>query len=212
MFEESKAGAIGELEKADIDVGTYDMSLSRRTVAHGSCVRSADELSVKSRHWVVVGRHHPTTVRCSVRSQVSRRWETRRRRARRDPLGLEAAERLAMAIPVLGRSILAIGLEQIAVTGLRSSGACRSGLGAQIGEAGEVRGSGVRSTARALFGFEQTVGVDFSLERRPKRLPGGLGCLARVVGRVESVCTDPPAKGPTGPFCLVHLQMHPVLP
>jgi hypothetical protein len=29
---------------------------------------------------------------------------------------------------------------------------------------------------------------------------------------VESVCTDPAAKGPTGPLCLVHLQMHPVLP
>jgi hypothetical protein len=29
------------------------------------------------------------------------------------------------------------------------------------------------------------------------------------VGRVESVCADPAAKGPTGPFCLVHLQMRP---
>jgi hypothetical protein len=27
------------------------------------------------------------------------------------------------------------------------------------------------------------------------------------VGRVESVCTDPSAKGQTGPFCLVHLRM-----
>jgi hypothetical protein len=25
------------------------------------------------------------------------------------------------------------------------------------------------------------------------------------------VCTDPAAKGPTGPFCLVHLQMLPVV-
>jgi hypothetical protein len=29
------------------------------------------------------------------------------------------------------------------------------------------------------------------------------------VGGVESVCTDPAAKGPTGPFCLVHLRMLP---
>jgi hypothetical protein len=67
----------------------------------------------------------------------------------------------------------------------------------------------MRRTSSALFRFEQTVGVDISLERRPERLPGGLGRLARVVGRVESVCTDPSAKGPTGPFCLVHLQMLP---
>ena len=65
--------------------------------------------------------------------------------------------------------------------------------------------SGMRRTPSALFGFEQTVGIDLSLERRPERLPGGPGRLARVVGRVESVCTDPAAKGPTGPFCLVHL-------
>jgi hypothetical protein len=32
------------------------------------------------------------------------------------------------------------------------------------------------------------------------------------VGRVQSVCTDPPAKSPTGPFYLVHNQMRPVLP
>ena len=72
--------------------------------------------------------------------------------------------------------------------------------------------SGMRRTPSALFGFEQTVGIDLSLERRPERLPGGPGRLARVVGRVESVCTDPAAKGPTGPFCLVHLQIRPVLP
>ena len=70
----------------------------------------------------------------------------------------------------------------------------------------------MRRTSSALFGFEQTVGIDLSLERRHEGLPGGLGRLARVVGRVESVCTDSPAKGPTGPFCLVHLQMLPVLP
>jgi hypothetical protein len=29
------------------------------------------------------------------------------------------------------------------------------------------------------------------------------------VGRVESVRTDPPAKGLTGPFCFIHLQMRP---
>lgn len=72
-------------------------------------------------------------------------------------------------------------------------------------------GSGVRHTSSALFGFEQAVGIDLSLERRPKRLPGGLGRLTRVVGRVESVCTDPAAKGPTGPLSLVHLQCFLVL-
>jgi hypothetical protein len=72
--------------------------------------------------------------------------------------------------------------------------------------------SGMRRTPSPFFGFEQTVGIDLSLERRPERLPGGPGRLARVVGRVESVCTDPAAKGPTGPFCLVHLQIRPVLP
>jgi len=70
-----------------------------------------------------------------------------------------------------------------------------------------MRGSGVRRTSGALFGFEQAVGIYLSLERRPERLPGGLGRLARVVGRVKSVCTDPAAKGPTGPLCLVHLRM-----
>ena len=66
-------------------------------------------------------------------------------------------------------------------------------------------GSGVTGTSSALFRFEQTVGVDLSLERQPEGASRGLGCLARVVGRVESVCTDPSAKGPTGPFGLVHL-------
>jgi len=42
--EEAKAGAIGELEKADVYSGTYDMSWRRRTVAHGSCVQFADRL------------------------------------------------------------------------------------------------------------------------------------------------------------------------
>ena len=69
----------------------------------------------------------------------------------------------------------------------------------------------MRRTSSALVGFEQTVGIDLSLERRPEGASSGLGCLARVVCRVESVCTDPPAKGPTGPFSLVHLQMLPVL-
>ena len=68
----------------------------------------------------------------------------------------------------------------------------------------------MRRTSSALFGVEQTVGIDLSLERRHEGRSGGLGRLARVVGRVESVCTDPPAKGPTGPFCLVH-PMVPVL-
>jgi hypothetical protein len=70
----------------------------------------------------------------------------------------------------------------------------------------------MRSTSSALLGFEQTVGIDFSLERRHEGRPCGFGRLARVVGRVESVCTDPAAKGPTGPFCLVHSVMLPVLP
>jgi hypothetical protein len=72
-----------------------------------------------------------------------------------------------------------------------------------------VCGSGVAGTSSALFGFEQAVGIHFSLERRHEGRPGSPGRLARVVGRVESVCTDPSAKGPTGPFCLVHLQMLP---
>jgi hypothetical protein len=67
-----------------------------------------------------------------------------------------------------------------------------------------MSGSGVPGTSSALFGFEQTFGIDLSLERRPERLPGGLGRLARVVCGVESVCTDPSAKGPIGPFGLVH--------
>jgi len=72
-------------------------------------------------------------------------------------------------------------------------------------------GSGVRRASSALFGFEQTVGIDLSLERRREGRPGGFGRLARVVGRVKSVCTDPPAKGPTGPFCFVHLLVPVVL-
>jgi hypothetical protein len=74
-----------------------------------------------------------------------------------------------------------------------------------------MRGSGVAGTPSALFGFEKAFGIDLSLERRHEGRSGGLGRLARVVGRVESVCTDPSAKGPTGPFCLVH-PMVPVLP
>jgi hypothetical protein len=72
--------------------------------------------------------------------------------------------------------------------------------------------SGMRRTSSPFFGFEQTVGIDLSLERRHEGEPCRLGRLARVVGRVESVCTDPPAKSPTGPFCLVHLQTCPILP
>ncbi len=186
------------------------MSWSRRTVAHGSCVRSADELSVKSRHWVVAGRHRPTTVRCSVRRQD---FGAAR--------GRSAAGKLKPARPLGGR---AVGRGAIGWDGThprdrasRSSGQVRGrraraarARADKIGEAGEVGGSGVRRTSSALFGFEQTVGIDLSLERRPEGEPGGLGRLARVVGRVESVCTDPAAKGPTGPFCLVHLQMLPV--
>jgi hypothetical protein len=117
-----------------------------------------------------------------------------------------------VAIRVAGRSILAIALEQIAVPGLRSSRPRCSCPSRQIGEACEVGGSGVAGTSSALSRFEQAVGIDLSLERRPERLSGGFGRLARVVRRVESVCTDPAAKGPTGPFCLVHLQILPVLP
>jgi len=48
-------------------------------------------------------------------------------------------------------------------------------------------------TPSALFWREQTVGIDLSLERRPEGEPCRLGRLARIVGRVESVCTDPAA-------------------
>jgi hypothetical protein len=72
-------------------------------------------------------------------------------------------------------------------------------------------GSCVAGTSSALFGREQAVGIDLSLERRPEGEPCRLGRLARVVGRVESVCTDPSAKGPTGPLCLVHLMVPVVL-
>ncbi len=103
-------------------------------------------------------------------------------------------------------------LHQVAVAGPRPTRTGRSRLGAQVREAGEVGGSSMRSTSSALFGFEQTVGIDLSLERRHEGRSGRLGRLARVVGRVESVCTDPAAKGPTGPLCLVHSVMLPVLP
>ena len=73
-------------------------------------------------------------------------------------------------------------------------------------------GSGVRRTSSALVGFEQTVGIDLSLERQPERASSSLRCLARVVCRVESVCTDPSAKCPTGPFGLVHPECFLVLP
>ena len=72
-----------------------------------------------------------------------------------------------------------------------------------------MRGSGVAGTSSALVRLEQTVGIHFSLERRPEGESCRLGRLARVVSRVQSVCTDPPAKSPTGPFCLVHLLMLP---
>ncbi len=72
-------------------------------------------------------------------------------------------------------------------------------------------GSGVAGTSSAIIGFQQTVGIDLSLERRHEGRSGSLGRLARVMGRVESVCTDPAAKGPTGPLCLVH-PMVPVPP
>jgi hypothetical protein len=75
-----------------------------------------------------------------------------------------------------------------------------------------VSGSGVRRTSSALIGFEQAVGIDRSLERRPEGEPCRLGRLARIVGRVESVCTDPSAKSPTGPFSLIHPGTLPVLP
>jgi len=47
------------------------MSGRRRTVTHVSCTQSADRLSVKSQHWLVVGRHLPTSVRCSSPRQFS---------------------------------------------------------------------------------------------------------------------------------------------
>ena len=75
-----------------------------------------------------------------------------------------------------------------------------------------MRGSGVAGTSGALFGRKQTVGIDLTLERRPEGEPCCLGRLARVVGRVESVCTDPSTKSPTGPLCFVHLEMLPVVP
>jgi hypothetical protein len=105
--------------------------------------------------------------------------------------------------------ILGIELDQIAVPGLGSPGTRCSRPSGQIGEAGEMGCSGMRCTPSPLLGFEQTVGIDLSLERRHEGEPGRLGRLARVVGRVESVCTDPATKGPTGPFCLVHVQMLP---
>jgi hypothetical protein len=97
-----------------------------------------------------------------------------------------------MALPVGGR-LLGIELDQVPWPGARSSRACSSRPSGQIGEAGEVGGSGVRCTSSALFGFEHAVGIDLSLERRPERLPGGPGRVARVVCGVESVCTDPAA-------------------
>jgi hypothetical protein len=110
-----------------------------------------------------------------------------------------------MALPVVSGRILGIELDEIAWPWARSSRACCSRTSGQIGQACEVGGSGVRGTSGALFGFEQAVGIYLSLERRPERRSRGPGRLARVVCRVESMCTDPSAKSPTGPFCLVHL-------
>jgi len=67
-------------------------------------------------------------------------------------------------------------------------------------------GPGMAGTSGALLGREQSFGIDLSFERRPEGASSGLGRLVRVVGRMESVCTDPSAKGPTGPFGLVHLN------
>ena len=106
--------------------------------------------------------------------------------------------------------ILGIELE-VARPGARSSRTRCSRPSGQIGEASEMGGSGVRRASSALFGFEQTVGIDLSLERRHEGRSGSLCRLARVVGRVESVCTDSSAKGPTGPLCLVHLMVPVVL-
>ena len=88
--------------------------------------------------------------------------------------------------------ILGIELE-VARPGARSSRTRCSRPSGQIGEASEMGGSGVRRASSALFGFEQTVGIDLSLERRPERSSCRLGRLVRVVGGVESVCTDPAA-------------------
>jgi hypothetical protein len=174
-----------------------------------SCIQSADRLSVKSRHWVVVGRPRPTTVRCIVRRQVCGAVAGGRRRACRNPFGHVVAERWVVVLRLRSGRILGSELHQIAVAGPRPSRACRPCLGGQIGETGEMGGSSVAGTSSALFGFEQAVGIHFSLERRHERRPGSPCRLARVVGGVESMCTDPATKGPTGPFCLVHLRMRP---
>jgi hypothetical protein len=102
-------------------------------------------------------------------------------------------ERWAAAGPVLGGRILGMELLIVQVEGARSSRTRCSRPGGQIGEASEVGCSGMACTPSPLFGFEQAFGIDLSLERRPESEPSRLGRLARVVGRVQSVCTDPPA-------------------
>ena len=125
IFEEAKASTVGEREQADVYSPT-NMSGRRRTVAHVSCIYSADRLSVKSRHWVVVGRHRLTTARCIVQRQNLGLPAGGRRRACRSSLGLELTKRWGRALPVVGASILGIELDQVAVPRLWSSRACCS--------------------------------------------------------------------------------------
>jgi hypothetical protein len=44
--------------------------------------------------------------------------------------------------------------------------------------------------ARAFGGWQATLGVDFALERAPKRRSGRPGSLPRIVGRVKHVRPD----------------------
>jgi len=125
------------------------MSERRRTVAHVSCVHFADRLSVKPRHWVVVGRHGPTSVRCIVQGQLSGRPTVIPRQAWRSPLGPKPVERWTAMMPMAVGRILGIGLDLVAPSTPRSSGACPS---AQVGETSEMSGSGMVRTAGALLG------------------------------------------------------------
>ena len=125
------------------------MSERRRTVAHVSCVQFADRLSVKARHWVVVGRRGPTSVRYNVQRQLSGLATVIPRRAWISPLGPKPVERWMAMLPNEVGRIVGIELDFVAPSTLRSSGACPS---AQIGEAGEVGGSRVIRAASALLG------------------------------------------------------------
>jgi hypothetical protein len=97
---------------------------------------------------VVVGRRGPTSVRYNVQRQLSGLATVVPRRAWINPLGPKPVERWTAMLPMeVGR--IGIEIDLVAPSTLRSSGACPS---AQIGEAGEVGGSGVIRTASALLG------------------------------------------------------------